>query len=319
MTPGTHFDQIDLNYFENKIYIQILGWNPIDREHRSEIRGYASKELAKYRTIHESFALISVGSQFCTFEIEDVYLYQPVGHPYTRVGACIVCFGKAHVIVKNCQSRTPNSPCFSVSQNEKCLVLDNCLIKDSSAGVVAGHGSSVTITNCCFTNSLMAAVEVRDKSKVVLNDCKFVRSHAQAISLYNNGLSMEASNCKFQHCGKRPVCSVILVEAGKAVIRGCQFLGNSGDGIIVQQSQQLTQVVPPVVFIQDCRIERSPIGIGFYYGSGMLINNTITTCSSFGMLVRNLIDGKKLAFRGITSAITEPGVVVIGNRRANYV
>lgn len=88
------------------------------------------------------------------------------------------------------------------------------------------------------------------------------------------------------------------MEAGKAVIRGCQFLGNSGDGIIVQQSQQLTQVVPPVVFIQDCRIERSPTGIGFYYGSGMLINNTITTCSSVGMFVRNLIDGKKLAFRG---------------------
>lgn len=163
ITPGIHFDQIDLKYFENKIYIQILGWNPIDSEHRSEIRGYASKEAAKYRTIHESFALISVGSQFCTFEIEDVYLYQPVGHPYTRVGACKLCFGKAHVIVKNCQSRTPNSPCFSVSQNETSLVLDNCLIKYSSAGVVADHGSSVAITNCCFTNSLMAAVEVRDK------------------------------------------------------------------------------------------------------------------------------------------------------------
>lgn len=26
---------------------------------------------------------------------------------------------------------------------------------------------------------------------MVLNDCKFVRSHAQAISLYNNGLGME--------------------------------------------------------------------------------------------------------------------------------
>jgi hypothetical protein len=92
---------------------------------------------------------------------------------------------------------------------------------------------------------------------------------------------------------------VILVENGRTTIRECQFQKNTGDGIVVQQTQDVTSTAePPVVFVQQCRIEHSPVGIGFYYGSGMILDTVVTGCSLGGVMVRHLVRGKTLSFRG---------------------
>lgn len=320
--PGIHLDQIDLTYF-NKLElmeVQILGWFPqqpresvvggredtnvaedVSRKPQSEIRGFTNEEQAKGRhfNTNTNFTLIMAMSDLISLDIEDVNLTQPIGLPHTYSGACIVLDHGSQVRVRNSNMRTPSSPCLSVAREKTLLSIDNCSFRDVSAAVVVAYGGRANIQNCFISGSLKAAVEVRTGGICDIENSRFSRCSKQAVSICNHGAKLTISHCSFWYCGNRHGASVILVEDGTTTIRNCDFKKNTGDGIIVQQTQVVNSVSsPPVVFIQSCSIENGPVGIGFYYGSGMILDNTVTGCAGGGVSVRNLTPGKKLSFRG---------------------
>eukprot|EP01033_Poteriospumella_lacustris_P005069 gene5069-3620_t len=334
LLPGVHHDQVDLSFVDTVIdddythldtkQVQILGWFPTSTSAQeedqdlsgaseasdsmasasknqthlsssprrnssgpsntrviSELRGFASANATKGRQLDPSkqFMLLYLTGRCVRLDIEDVKLTQPVGHPQTCVGACV-----------SCDEGVQNTS----------LTLEHCVFPNNiSAAVVVARQGRMQMRHCVIRGALKAAVEVRTRGTATVEDCRFVHCNVQAIAICNDGAQLTVMRSSFRHCGNRQGCSVILVETGRVTIHECRFQKNTGDGIVVQETQDVTSTFePPVVFVQQCRIEHSPVGIGFYYGSGMILDTVVTGCSLGGVTVRHLVRGKKLSFRG---------------------
>jgi hypothetical protein len=294
MAPGLYFEECCCNYLESMTptSIQILGSHPLNSSRKSTIKclSSASTELSLYRNKDSQFCLFLFSSG-CMVELDELELLVDVPSV-----CAVVCEDEANVCLHHCTLKTLSSPCVSVADDKCSVKIQDCHIKNASAGVIAGRRGKVEITDTHFQECVKTAVEIRDGAQGNISRCIFTRCHDHAIALYQDGNRLNVNECIFRYCGTRGMQGVIHIESGISSFRKCVLEENNGDGLIIQEApfSSSASEKSPVVFIQECKIKKSPIGIGWYYGSGVVSNCEISSCSMAGISIRNLPISKKL-------------------------
>eukprot|EP00927_Polykrikos_kofoidii_P066905 TRINITY_DN62467_c0_g1_i1.p1 TRINITY_DN62467_c0_g1~~TRINITY_DN62467_c0_g1_i1.p1 ORF type:complete len:581 (-),score=56.57 TRINITY_DN62467_c0_g1_i1:101-1843(-) len=200
-----------------------------------------------------------------------------------RAGAKVSCHNINVTSLSDCVQVWPGASasmedCTITSQMEigvACeghATLSQCVIHNSSTGLLAANGGKVIAHEVIINDCLKAAAEVRQAgSNLSITESAVQDCAASGVVLHGDAKGLRVTGTTFRNCGHLRKMSAISVVTGKASISSCTFASNC-EAVMVCHSGLLE--------MHKCTIEDGSLGVTFREGgSGSIISTTISRMS----------------------------------------